>query len=874
MIENVRLSVLRCLPGATAGLSQKTALVTLQIAGDERVWRANCDPEKAARADVLPLREAGWPMAHADSFADWAMELCVAIQLEARDAVWRGRVLRSAPGMAQLALPYVRKPVLEEALKWALRWLLLWGNPRAGAQQRADLLGGYRAWLEAAQADGLAPNTLRFAMAAHARGWPVDVDGKVIRVGWGAHRQLFDSSFTGRTAHLAARTARDKHSTSRLLRQSALPVPPTSRVRDWDGALRVARQLGWPVVVKPGNQDQGTAVVPGIRDEATLRVAFDRAARYSPGAVIVEKHVDGDDHRLLVVCGRLMVATRRTPGGVTGDGRHTVAQLIETVNADPRRGTGKRSLLIRLTLDEEALACLAEQGSSPEAVPPEGVFVRLRRTANISTGGTADDVTARVHPDNRALAERAARIIGLDIAGVDFLCPDIGRSWREVGGAICEVNAQPGFRVHWLGEPARDLNGEVLERLFAKRPPRIPTAAITGTNGKTTTARMLHHIWQTAGARSGVCTTQGVWVGQDCVSTENLSGFPGARLLLDDPGVDAAVLELPRKGLIRFGHPCDRYDVAALLNVQDDHIGVDGIDSLAQMAELKAEVLQRASQAIVVNADDPLCLAMRARAACRRHVLVARAEGNAAVLHHCDEGGEAVFMAARDGRPWIVLAKGAAQTPLMPVHEIPATMDGALRFNEINALFAVALAWAQGLPEQHIRQALSGFGTAFEQNPGRYNLIDGLPFRVLLDYGHNPEGVRELCAVAKRLPLVGRRVLVSTIGNRFRHHLEAQVPWMVEAFDEIWLSQDDAYFRRNAHGFGQDDPLDSLLSAARSLIDPTLRPDQRLVLDRDPAGMLARALASAAPGDLVVMLAESKDAVPAIARERARRLGS
>ena len=360
-----------------------------------------------------------------------------------------------------------------------------------------------------------------------------------------------------------------------------------------------------------------------------------------------------------------------------------------------------------------------------------------------------------VHPDNIALAVRAARIVGLDIAGVDFLCPDISRSWRDVGGAICEVNAQPGLRPHWLADPARDINGEILDILFGGRPARVPTAAVAGTNGKTTTAEMLHRIWSAAGRRTGVCTTARVRIGDEIVSTDNLSGQPGARIILNDPGVQAAVMEMPRKGLIYFGHHCDRYDVAALLNVQDDHIGVDGIDTIEQIAELKAEVLERATEAIVVNAEDPLCLAMRARAGTGRHILVARKAAVDVVGEHRRRGGEAVFLADRGGRPWIILAAGGAETELMPVHDVPATLNGMLPFNETNALFAAALAWAQGVETDTIRDALSSFHNSAEENPGRYNFIGGMPFDVLVDFAHNPDGVRGICSVASALPSRG-----------------------------------------------------------------------------------------------------------------------
>lgn len=882
-MTSIQIKNLLITPGARAGLGEPTATCRWLTLGALDDLPALTPRLRAAVGQLWPAEPwhgvdaEDWPQAFlVDSspihgFAAWGVALTVVIQRLARDPVGPGRVLQSDRDAFAVALPWQREPVLKAAMRFAMQHLLLWLQPADRMEERAGRLKkSFEQWLLSVQSGGLLPNTLRFALAARQRGIPVTVTMGMLRLGWGINAVRMDSSFTGRTSNLATRIARHKNQTSLLLHEGRVPVPPTGLVPDWPGARKLAERLGWPLVVKPSNQDQGVGVVPGIRDEEALRRAFEVAAKLSPGAVIVEKHIEGADHRMLVVGGKLLMATRRIPGGVTGDGASTVAQLVERVNTDPRRGTSKRNLLIALALDDEALECLAEQGLTAASVPEAGRSVCLRRTANISTGGTSVDVTAQVHPDNRIVAERAARLIGLDIAGVDFLCPDISRSWREVGGAVCEVNAQPGFRAHWLGDPGRDINGEVIDWLFRDKLARIPTAAITGTNGKSTTARMLHHIWMTAGKNAGVCTTTGVWVGRDLVSDRNLSGHPGGRMLLNDPTVEAAVIEMPRKGLIFVGHPCDRYDVAALLNVQDDHIGVDGVNSLEEMARLKAETLERASQAVVVNAEDPLCLAMLAYAGTKRHILVASLFSAPALQAHLAQGGEAVFVQRHQGAPWIVMAHGEAQILLMPLAEIPATMNGLLRFNELNALFATALAWAQGIAPEMIRQALAGFANSPEQNPGRYNFVEGFPFQVLLDYGHNPDGIAELCAIVRALPVSGQRRLVGlTLGNRHRAHLAACAPMLAATFQHFVLGADPERVHR-CPDYQGDDPVGNMLSAFTAELQRQGVPTEAITALREKPQAIGAGLAQCQPGDLLVVLAAPWLALPMLRREQGR----
>ena len=896
-MTGVKLSIedRRFLPGCSAGLAEKTAIVELSVKG--RVT-PNLLVEKRIRARAAALSpgdpfyrvtDRDWPTAFLVPgseprapgreglrwLGDWVAALTVAIQRWGRDPVWRGRVCSVERGRLRLAIPWFRQSFFDESLSAALQMIPEWlqpeqaapeGNPawlgwlKAGGTPVSELeryFGGR--WADI-QAGGLVPVMLRFLEAAVRRGMPFEVLHGFTQIGWGANAERFDQSLTGRTGWLGVAIARNKFKAIQTMADANLPTPRTGLLANAEQARQLADELGWPVVVKPVDQDGGVGVVTGIRDPAQLMRAFEQAERFSPGRVLVEQQCPGDDHRILVVAGEVLQVVRRIPARVVGDGVHTVRQLIEQINRDPRRGSRYHSLLQTVVIGADEVEFLAEQGLDADSVPPAGRCVWVGRIANIGAGGTAEDVSAIAHPDNVALAARAARVLELNIAGVDFLCPDISRSWLEVGGAICEVNAQPGFRPHWLADPARDIHGEVLDALFGGRPARIPTAAITGTNGKSTTSEMLCRIWTEAGRLTGVCTTARVRIGDQIVSTDNLSGQPGARIILNDPAVQAAVLEMPRKGLIYFGHHCDRYDVAAMLNVQRDHLGVDGIETIEQMAELKAEVLERATEAVVVNAEDPLCLAMRARAGTDRHILVARTPAAPAVSEHRIQGGEAVFIDSRHGVPWIVLATGESETPVMPVHDIPATMNGLLAFNESNAMFAAALAWAQGIEIGAIRQALSTFENSAEQNPGRYNFTKGLAFDVLVDFAHNPDGVRGLCSVIRSLPVAGRRLLCSlNFGSRHPEFVNEMAPGLSATFDEFVLGCDPVEVRA-CPAYAGDDPVATMVSRYRALLLEQGVGPEAITCEGDRLAAIRTALELARPGDLVVVLSDHDEA--------------
>jgi cyanophycin synthetase len=856
---------LRFFYGCKYEVAGKTALLDLEIEGEIpdqvldylETWQG---------FTALNPAEALYGVPHADwvghflskgrgtfRLADIIAAMLVALQLWGRSPVCKSQVIKSFPGRIFLALPWQRQALLKEAVHLAIAFVST--SETEPDAISADLHARVSNFLTRMQPGGVAPNTMRFARAAMERGMPVTVlNQKSIRVGHGTYARSFRSSFSDQTPSLAERVVRNKWDCNQRLKQVQIPVPKALIAYSLPQAEAAAASLGWPVVVKPATLDQGVGVQVGVSSSKVLVRAFGVASKLQDRGVLVEEFIPGEDHRILVVNGRMMMACRRSPGGVIGDGVATVTALLDRLNDTPQRGTDARSSLIKITLDTEALSCLEEAGLTPDSIPEEGCVVPLRRTANISTGGTSVDVTEQVHPDNRMVAIRAARIVGLDIAGVDFICRDISISYREGGGAICEVNAQPGFRPHWLSAPERDINGEILDILFEGHRGRIPTAAISGTNGKSTTARMLHHIWQTSGKVAGVCTSVGTWIGEERVDTQNLSGVPGAALIFADPVAEAAVLEMPRLGLIRFGHACEHYDVAALLNVQKDHIGQNGINTLEDMARVKSEVTNRAHEAIVVNAEDPLCLEFTKNAPARRHILIAMRPDAPGLTAHLAKGGDGAYIDSNEGEDWVIFARGDQRQAFMKTAEIPATMGGHVRFNIFNAMCAAVLADAQGVKASVIRKALASFSASRENNPGRYNMVENLPFQLMVDYAHNEVGVTELCRIVESMPVTGKRLLVlSIIGSSGPAKFYAIGRRLVDLFDQIAVTADPKYIRKYGYYTGSD-PLGEMLQTTRDVfVELGARPEQ-ILTGRDGDALARTTFETARSGDLVLLL--------------------
>ena len=468
----------------------------------------------------------------------------------------------------------------------------------------------------------LGPSALALVRAAEARDipWLRLNDASLIQVGQGKYQKRIEAALTSQTSHTAVEIASDKELCTRLLSDLGLPVPKQFHVRDADDAVDAANAIGYPVVVKPVDGNHGRGVSVNLTTDSEVADAFEIAIDEGSG-VVVESMIQGDDHRLLVVDGKLVAAAHRVPGHVRGDGRSTIAELVAEVNRDPRRGAGHENMLTRLELDDAADRLLAAKGYDHSSVPPEGEVVFLRKTANLSTGGTAIDVTDVIHPDNKLMAERAIRAVGLDIGGVDFLTTDITQSYRENGGAICEINAGPGMRMHIAPSEGkgRDVGGAVMDMLFpAGTPARIPIAALTGTNGKTTTARMLAHVLKMAGHVVGQTSTDAVYIDGNVTVKGDMTGPKSASMVLRDPTVDMAVIETARGGIVRAGLGYRFCDVGAVLNVTSDHLGLGGVNSLDELAEVKRLVVEVAKDCAVLNADNEYTLKMAAYTEAKR----------------------------------------------------------------------------------------------------------------------------------------------------------------------------------------------------------------------------------------------------------------
>ena len=709
---------------------------------------------------------------------------------------------------------------------------------------------------EAAFDLALGPTTQSIVDEAARRGIPfLRLNSQsLVQLSYGKFQKRIVASTTTLTSTIAVEVASDKELTNRMLGDVGLPVPRNKLVRSADEAAAAAERLNFPVVTKPLDVSHGRGVSLNLRTLEEVRWGYEQAAKYTR-SVLVEEFLAGKDYRVLVINDKVVAAAERVPAHIVGDGQHTIAQLVEKVNSDPRRGIGHEKVLTRITINEQAQRLLQQAGYTTETILPAGEIFYLRSTANMSTGGTAIDRTAELHYQNAEIARRAARVIGLDIAGIDIISPDITKALSEVGGGIVEVNAGPGFRMHLQpseGTP-RNVARPVIEMLFPEpEPSRIPIVAITGTNGKTTTSRMVAHMLTLHGKIVGLTTTDGIYINGELYKAGDTTGPWSARMVLRNPTVSAAVLETARGGILREGLGFERCDVGAVLNVKADHLGLRGVNTVEDLARVKkliVEVVRRDGYS-VLNADDPHTYAMRDDAEGKIiYFSASGSDGGAARLRsHIAEGGCAVVAQPGVKGEMIAIYDGDQYIPLMWAHEIPATLEGHARFNIYNAMAAAAIGYALRVSVETIRHALGSFVTSFFQNPGRLNIYDEHGFRVILDYGHNPDALENISAMVREMRPRYKRVIAMLGGTGDRRdedilRLGELAGGMV---DELVVK--DALLRGRPSG----EAAELIRTGARR----AGLPDERIHLVLPEHEAVTAALSLAQPRDLVFIFAD------------------
>ena len=821
---------------------------------------------------VERLREGTW-LGHVTE------HVALQLQQEAGHDVSRGktRQVKGQRGVYDLVYAYSDERVGVAAGQVAVRLV----NHLVEAEPGFDPADAIEAFLVRAERIAFGPSTQAILDEAVSRDipWQRLNEYSLVQLGQGVHAQRIRATMTSNTSALAVDIAGDKELTTRLLASAGLPVPRSEAVRSVDAAVAVAHRIGYPVVCKPLDGNHGRGVCLDLADDDELREAFSVAQEQSRrGVVVVESMVRGKDYRCLIIGGRMQAIAERVPAHVIGDGRQTVAELVESTNSDPRRGVGHEKVLTKIKLDAGAVELVKTQGYGLDDVPPKDERVMLALTGNMSTGGISIDRTLDAHPDNVEIAEEAAQLIGLDVAGIDFICPDITEPVRETGGAICEVNAAPGFRMHThptVGDP-QFIAKPVVDSLFPPgAPSRVPIVAVTGTNGKTTTARMIAHVFKGLGRKVGMTSTDGVVIDERLVIRADASGPKSARMVLQNPRVEMAVFEVARGGILREGLGYDRNDVAVVTNVAADHLGLRGIETIEQLAAVKRVIVEAVprSGAAVLNADDGLVREMRRH--CSGEVVwfsmaEAGSETREMIDAHCRRGGKAIVLEVGERGEMIVIRHGRRSMQLAWTHLLPATFGGAARFNVANILAAAGAAFAAGAPLHDIRQGLRTFTTSYYLSPGRMNLISvNLPngtVDCVVDYCHNAPGMRELGDFVERyseqragttdLGQPSRIGMIATAGDRRDDDMRELGEIAADHFDVIVVREDVAL-----RGRRRGETADLVAEGVRARMAAGGARCKQVAVVLDELDAVRHSMARANPGDLVVLCVDNAGVV-------------
>lgn len=637
----------------------------------------------------------------------------------------------------------------------------------------------------------LGPSTGSIIEEAEARGIPWIRLNKysLCQLGYGANQKRIQATVTSETSSIGVEIACNKEDTKYLLEQAQVQVPRGEIIRRESSLEEACKYVGYPLVIKPVDGNHGRGITVNINNLEDATVAF-HAAKAVSNSVIVEKFITGDDYRLLVINNVLVAAALRTPANVIGNGKSTIQELIDEVNSDPRRGFGHENVLTKITTNDLTLSLIKAAGYTVDSVLPAGERLILKDTANLSTGGTAEDVTDFVHPANISMCERISRIIDLDICGIDIMTTDISKPLEETGGAVLEVNAGPGFRMHLAptkGLP-RNVAAPVIDKLFPSGSSfKIPIIAVTGTNGKTTTTRLISHILKMKGYRVGYTTTDGVYIQNRLLMKGDCTGPASAEFVLKDPTVNIAVLECARGGLLRAGLGFKNCDIAIVTNVAADHLGLKGIHTLEQLSKVKAVVPETVlpNGYAILNADDDLVYEMRRNVNCN------------VALFSLDEENPRIKALQRIGgvtaiyeNGYVTICRGEWKMRVMKAEDIPLSYGGKAEFMIQNILPAVLSANIQGVSMEDIRAGLESFLPSASQTPGRLNLFEFKDFTVLLDYAHNPSGMRALKKFVDTFTATVKVGIIAGIGDRRVEDNNEMGMIAAQMFDEIIIRQD------------------------------------------------------------------------------------
>lgn len=702
----------------------------------------------------------------------------------------------------------------------------------------------------------LGPSTQAIADAASRRGipWIRLNQGSLLQLGYGIHRKYVQATISDQTRAIAVDIASDKGLTKSILERAAIPVPLGRVVHSPEAAVAFLHEVNKPIVVKPLDGCQGNGVSMKLVKPSEVIHAYHIAREFS-SAVLVEEYLQGKNYRVLVVNGQVVAASERIPAHVVGDGQHAIAELIELANQDPIRGEDHEKPLTRIVIDPILVGHLRKQRLQLKSVPSKGQVVFLRDSANLSTGGIAKDVTGFLHPDNARLCERAARIIGLDICGIDLVMNDISEPMRNGNGGIIEVNAAPGIRMHRFpseGEE-RDAGEAIVDMLY---PPgtqsRIPIVSITGTNGKTTTTRMIAHILRETGKTVGMTTTDGIYIAGDCIEKGDTTGPRSARTVLSDPVVEVAVLETARGGLVRQGLGYDWSDVAVITNIQPDHIGQDGIEQIEDLVHIKSLLAERVKEGgtLVLNADDENLAGLsgnsRVRKVRKKIVYFSMYREHPLIKRHLSVGGTVYFL--KNG--WIVEAIGQHEIRMVEVAAIPVTMGGSAEFHIANAMAAIAACRALGVSRKQIAFSLTNFRSDWN-NPGRTNLYQVGNGYVMVDYGHNPDSFAAVSRLAAHWR--GRRLtgIIGVPGDRDDSVVEQAGRAAARGFHRLIIKED-----KDLRGRMRGEVADLLRQSVKDEV-----PERECIIEHDECKALTMAIRQMEKGEVVIVFYEKLEPI-------------